>query len=59
MISITNPANISTPVMTNMGIMAARGKTNAATIGAKAESTTLNHGSIRGVSCSASLSLLR
>jgi len=45
MISITKPANISTPVMANMGIMAARGKTNAATIGTKAESTTLNHGS--------------
>jgi hypothetical protein len=43
--------------MTNIGIMAARGKTNAASIGTKAESTTLNHGSSRGVSRSVSLSV--
>jgi len=33
MISITNPVNISTPAMTNMGIMAAGGRTKAAAIG--------------------------
>ena len=53
MISITNPVTTSTPVTTNMGTIAVRGKTKAAAIGTKAATRTLNHGSMRGESCSA------
>jgi hypothetical protein len=56
--SIANPVNIRTPVMTNMGIVAADGKTNAPAIGANAPIMTLNHGSIRGDVCSAISSVL-
>ena len=58
MMSIANPINSRTPVMTNMGIVAADGKTNAPAMGANAPSMTLNHGSIRGDVCSAISSVL-
>jgi hypothetical protein len=44
--------------MTNMGIVAADGKTNAPAIGTNAPTITLNHGSIRGDVCSAISSVL-
>ena len=51
MTSITSPVDRRIPVTTNMGIIAARGKTKAAAIGRNADSITLNHSSTRGTSC--------
>ena len=56
--SIANPINSRTPVMTNMGIVAADGKTNAPAMGTNAPIMTLTHDSIRGEVCSAISSVL-